>query len=188
MGSTRRTCDESHCPFPLTVETPFVLSALAMPFSDVSPVARKAVMTVPRQFAKDPAIRKLKLHLAEPYDNSHPAPPSPNVDHFVENDRLDLAVAEVAFVNARTAREFFEGDLFRKTLSQQGRYLDAIGAYLVTGFYTFVRDGKPTPAGLRGSRQAELIDAVGATNQLDPAVAGLFLREKNGLIYESRGV
>jgi hypothetical protein len=127
-----------------------------------------------REFAKDPAIRKLKLHLAEPYDNEHPAPPSPNVDHLVDPDRLDLAVAEVAFVSARTAREFFEGARFRKTLREQSRYLNALGAYLVTGFYTFMRDGRPTPAGIRGSRQAELIDKVGAANQLHSAVTRLF--------------
>jgi hypothetical protein len=43
-ASTRRTCDESHCPFPVMVGTPRTLSALAMPFNDVAPAVRKAVM------------------------------------------------------------------------------------------------------------------------------------------------
>jgi hypothetical protein len=43
-ASTRRTCDESPCPFPVTVGTPRTLSALAMPLNDVLPAARKAMM------------------------------------------------------------------------------------------------------------------------------------------------
>ena len=124
--------------------------------------------------AAQAAVRKWKLHLPEPYDNAHPAPPSPNVGHEVGPDRLNLAVAEVAFENARTAREFFAGSAFQKMLGGQARHLDALGAYLVTGFYTFVRDGIPTTAGLRGSRPAELIDTVGAANQLAPEIVARF--------------
>jgi len=124
--------------------------------------------------AAQPAVRKWKLHLPEPYDNARPAPPSPNVGHEVGADRLKLAVAEVAFENARTAREFFGGSAFQKMLQGQATHVDAIGAYLVTGFYTFVRDGVPTTAGLRGSRPAALIDSVGAANQLSPEVVARF--------------
>ena len=46
--------------------------------------------------------------------------------------------------------------------------------YLVTGFYTFVRDGAPTGAGLRGSRSAELIEGIGAANQLAADITGRF--------------
>lgn len=122
------------------------------------------------------SVRKWKLHLPLAYENASPAPPSPNVDHHVEADRLNVAVAEVAFENARTAREFFDGSRFRKMLDGQAQHIDALGAYLVTGFYTFVRDGAPTTAGLRGSRPAELIDLVGAANQLAPDVVARFAR------------
>jgi EthD domain len=121
-------------------------------------------------------IQKWKLHLLEPYDNAHPAPPSPDVDHIVGPDRLHLAVAEVAFENARVARDFFAGTPFKRVLSTQAKHVHAIGAYLVSGFYTFVRDGIATPAGMRGSRAAELIDALGAVNQLTPAVRERFVR------------
>jgi hypothetical protein len=125
--------------------------------------------------AQLPAVQKWKLHLPEPYENSRPAPPSPDVEHLVGDDRLNLAVAEVAFANARAAREFFAGGAFRRVLSDQARYIDAIGTYRVAGVYTFVRDGRPTTAGIRGSRQAELIDAMGATNQLATEIAGMFV-------------
>jgi hypothetical protein len=127
----------------------------------------------------DSVVQKWKVCLPEYYDNASPAPPSPDVDHHIENDRLRVAVAEVAFENARTANEFFAGSRFQKFVGEQPRYLDAIGAYLVTGFYTFVRDGIPTAAGLRGSRAAELIDGVGAANQLLPDVVEHFTSSSN---------
>jgi hypothetical protein len=121
------------------------------------------------------AVQKWKLHLPVAYDNAHPAPPSPDVDHTIGPDRLHLAVAEVAFENARVARDFFAGTAFKKVLSAQAKHVDAIGAYLVSGFYTFVRNGKATPAGIRGSRAAELIDDLGAANQLTPSVRERFV-------------
>ncbi|MGP8435020.1 EthD domain-containing protein [Paraburkholderia fungorum] len=120
------------------------------------------------------SVVKWKLHLPQPYDNSKPAPPSPNVDHSVEADRLNLAVAEIAFISPLAAKSLFSSPAFKEVQAEQARHLDAIGVYLVTGFYTFVRDGQPTLAGLRGSRPAELITAMGAANQLDEKVAAMF--------------
>jgi hypothetical protein len=79
------------------------------------------------------------------------------------------------------ALEFFATPNFQKVLSGQPEHITALGAYLVTGFYTLVRDGRPTTAGLRGSRPAELIEAAGAANQLDPAVVSMFTRDGRGL-------
>jgi hypothetical protein len=131
------------------------------------------LLDVSAELANDPAVQKWKLHLPQPYDNAHPAPPSPNVGHTVEDDRLNLAIIEAAFISARVAREFFATAGFQKMVAGQAKHLDAIGAYLVKGVYTFVRDGKPTIAGIRGSRQAELIETVGAANQ---TVAGINAR------------
>ena len=44
----------------------------------------------------------------------------------------------------------------------------------MSGVYTYVFDGQITTAGLRGSRAAELIDYLGATNQLTSDVSELF--------------
>ena len=129
---------------------------------------------VSAELAADAAVQKWKLHLPLPYDNAHPAPPSPDVGHHIEDDRLNVAVAEIAFENARIANEFFAGSFSQRMLARQTQHLDAIGAYLVSGFYTFVRDGVPTAAGLRGSRSAELIDTVGAANQFAPDIAAQF--------------
>ena len=124
--------------------------------------------------AKHEAVVKWKLHLPEPYDNNNPAPPSPDVEHRVEAERLNLAVAEIAFVTPLAAKSLFLSPTFKEVLGEQSRYIDAIGVYLVTGFYTFVRDGRPTLAGLRGSRPAELITSLGALNQLDERVTAKF--------------
>ena len=127
------------------------------------------------ELSEIPAVTKWKLHLPEAYDNDRPAPPSPNVGHIVDRDRLNLAVAEVAFPSARAAHEFFATDAFKRALANQTRHIDALGAYRVAGYYTFVRDGKPTTAGVRGSRQAELIDTIGAINHLSPEIRAMFI-------------
>jgi hypothetical protein len=132
------------------------------------------LMDTSAELAADPAVQKWKLHLPERYDNAHPAPPSPNVGHVVEDDRLNLAVIEAAFVSARVAREFFATTPFQKMADAQAKHIDAIGAYLVTGVYTFVRDGKLTIAGIRGSRPAALIEDTGAANQTAAGINARF--------------
>jgi len=126
--------------------------------------------------AAHPAVRKLRLHLPQPFDNVNPQPPSP-VDHRVPDDMVKLAVMEIGFETALVARQFFETDDFRRTMEGQSRHVRAVTAFLVTGVYTYVRDGVPTQAGLRGSRTAEIIDRIGATNHVDTAVTRLFTRD-----------
>jgi hypothetical protein len=90
---------------------------------------------------------------------------------------LNIAVAEIAFDSARAARQFFERPAVKGVLAEQSTYLSAIGAYRVSGYYTFVRDGKPTLAGIRGSRAAELIDAFGASNQATDDVLARYVNK-----------
>jgi hypothetical protein len=65
-------------------------------------------------------------------------------------------MSEAAPGCARVAREFFATGTFQQSLAEQAKYLRAVAAFLVTGVYTYVRDGRPTTVGLRGSSQAEL--------------------------------
>lgn len=127
-----------------------------------------------RALASSDTIVKWKLHLPEAYDNARPAPPAPNVDHVVGEDRRHLAVAEIAFASPLAAQSLFRSARFKQMLSEQAQYVDAVGVYRVTGFYTLVRDGQPTTAGLRGSRAAALISSMGALNQLDDGVTAIF--------------
>jgi hypothetical protein len=125
--------------------------------------------------ARHDSVVKWKLHLPDPYDNDRPAPPSPNVDHTVGHDRLNLAVAEIAFTSPLAARSLFASQQFKEVHDEQFQHVNAVGVYLVTGVYTFVRDGQATLAGLRGSRSAQLIKALGAVNQLEKGVTSMFV-------------
>lgn len=125
--------------------------------------------------AADARVAKLRLHVPEPFDNANPQPPSP-VEHHVRDDMLKLAIMEIGFETALVARQFFESDAFKATQADQATHVKAMAAYLVTGVYTYVRDGMPTTAGLRGSRVAEIIERTGATNHLQPQVTSLFTR------------
>ena len=132
-----------------------------------------------RHLASAPAVRKLRLHLPEPYDNAHPSPPSPYGDHQVSAERKDIGVVEIGFASALTAREFCESETYRATIDQQRRDLRSVGAFLVTGVYTYVRDGVITTAGLRGSRTAELIERIGAFNQTRDDVTRRFVQGRH---------
>jgi hypothetical protein len=130
-----------------------------------------------RDLASEPTVRKLRLHLPEPYDNTRPSPPSPHVDHQVSDERKDIGVIEIGFASALTAREFCESQAYRATVEKQRRHLRSVGAFLVTGIYTYVRDGVITTAGLRGSRTAELIEQIGAVNHTREEVTRLFVQD-----------
>jgi hypothetical protein len=79
-----------------------------------------------RHLASAPAVRKLRLHLPEPYDNAHP---SPHGDHHVSDERKDIGVIEIGFASALAAREFWESETYRATIADQRRYLRSVGAF-----------------------------------------------------------
>ena len=125
--------------------------------------------------ASDPAVLKLRLHLPQRYDNAEPAPPAPNVDHLVPTKRELIAVVELAFGSPLTRRAFFEADVFAETAGDQKGHIAHASAFAVSGVYTYVRDKRLTVAGLRGSRQAQLIELLGANNQVAFDVRQLML-------------
>ncbi|MFT4506211.1 EthD domain-containing protein [Caballeronia sp. 15711] len=118
----------------------------------------------------------LNFYVQQHFDRDHYANswPLANGVRRIEADRLNLAIAEIAFASPLAAKSLFSSPTFKEVLGEQARYIDAMGVYLVTGFYTFVRDGRPTLAGLRGSRPAELTTTLGAVNQLDEKVTAKF--------------
>lgn len=123
--------------------------------------------------AADHAVLKLRLHLPDRYDNAAPAPPAPHVDHRVPPERALIAVIELAFESPLTRRAFLASDTFTATQAGQRAHIAHVAAFAVSGVYTYVRDGQLTTAGLRGSRQARLIERLGATNQLAADVQAL---------------
>lgn len=123
--------------------------------------------------AGSPDVLKLRLHLPESYDNAVPNPPAPNVAHVASAERTHLAIMEIAFANPLARRVFYTSDVFQSTVAGQSRYIRYATAFAVSGVYTYVRDKALTTAGLRGSRAAQLIDRLGAVNQVSADVEHL---------------
>lgn len=111
--------------------------------------AREAIDTLARDLAGLDEVLKLRLHLAQPYDNEQPAPPAPDVAHYAS-------------------------ERFKAITHGISAHVSHITPFAVSGVYTYVRDGVMTTAGIRGSRQAELIRQLGAINQTQPEVETLF--------------
>jgi hypothetical protein len=63
-------------------------------------------------------------------------------------------------------------------VAEQRRHLRSVGVLMVTGVYTYIRDGVITTAGLRGSRTAEIIEHIGAVNQIQNDVTRRFVQGK----------
>ena len=126
-----------------------------------------------QSFASDPLLLKVRLHLPDPYDNAKPAPPAPNVEHTVSSERRLVAILELAFETPLKRRAFYESDRYRNTVEQQKKHIGHVSAFAVSGVYTYVRDKKLTVAGMRGSRPAQLIEKLGALNQIKDDVSHL---------------
>ena len=76
--------------------------------------------------AADSAVQKWKLHLPLSYDNAHPAPPSPDVGHHIENDRLNLvemlSLAREHSLEAAARKELVRGPgIFESNLGDRPR-------------------------------------------------------------------
>lgn len=123
-------------------------------------------------FATDDVV-KVRVHAPQPHDNSAPNPPAPNVEHTVADERVELVVLEIAFTDPLARRRFFQSPAFTETVAEQERLAASITPFLVSGVFTFVRDGALTTAGLRGSRVAALIGELAASNQVRDDVVHL---------------
>ena len=125
--------------------------------------------------AADPALLRVRLHVPEPYDNADPAPPAPDVAHTVPPERARIAMLDLTFTSPLSRRRFFQSDRFTSTIAEQASHIGHATAFAVSGMYTYVRNKKLTLAGLRGSRPAQLIERLGATNQAADDVRHLLL-------------
>ncbi|MBC2677213.1 EthD domain-containing protein [Pseudomonas baltica] len=129
--------------------------------------------------AASDAVLKVRLHLCAPFENDGMHPPAPDVAHMATPVRAQLAVLEIAFASPLARRRFYQSDEFQQSQAEQARHIAQLKAFAVSGVYTYVHDGKITTAGLRGSRAAELIDYLGATNQLTADVSALFVQHSS---------
>lgn len=107
--------------------------------------------------ASHAAVLKIRLHLPDRYDNAKPAPPAPDVDHTVTEERQLIAILELAFANPIERRSFYGGELFRSTLAGQSTNISRYAAFAVSGIYTYVRGQKAYHRGTAG-QQARAAD------------------------------
>lgn len=124
--------------------------------------------------AADVDIIKVRLHLPEPYHNSEPEPAAPGVDHRLPSERKRVAILELAWSSRLAAERYFRSEKYAQQTEGFAAHVAALGAFLVTRQCVFIRGGALTTAGLRGSRPAELIEALGAHNQTLEDVTRLF--------------
>jgi hypothetical protein len=91
----------------------------------------------------------------------------------VPADRTLIAIFDVAFESPLARRRFLESEAFLAAYRAQAGQVAHASAFAVSGVYTYVRDGELTTAGLRGSRAAQLIERLGANNQIADDVRAL---------------
>jgi hypothetical protein len=142
---------------------------------DDAPAFGARMTKLARALAADAAVLKVRLHLPDAYDNARRAPPAPNVDHEVSAERCLVAVLELAFASPLTRRAFYASDIFLAASEGLADHVAHATAFAVSGVFTYVRDGKLTLAGLRGSRPAQLIEQIGAINQIGEDVRHLLM-------------
>jgi hypothetical protein len=79
----------------------------------------------------------------------------------------------VAFTDALARRRALEDGPFREVNAALPGLVSHLTAFAVSDVCTFVRNGRLTDAGLRGSRVAGLISTLAATNQVSDDVRHL---------------
>jgi hypothetical protein len=114
--------------------------------------------------ARSEHVSKFRLHLFEPPNTSRPD--AAGVSHSEPANRLYQAAYEIAFQSGLDRETFFASEAYKQATKDHGWYVRQITPFPERAGYTFVYNGKMTLAGQRGSRTAELITDIGATNQV----------------------
>ena len=118
-------------------------------------------------------VVQLRYHLFDAIDLSRPD--AQGVEH-VEKDGKDYHAAfEISFANGLDRESFFASPEFITALTEGANKIDYIKPSPERFTATFVRDHKMTLAGQRGSSVANLINSLGASNQIRDDINKLIL-------------
>ncbi|MBM2815572.1 MAG: Ethyl tert-butyl ether degradation EthD [Ignavibacteria bacterium] len=123
--------------------------------------------------AKSDYLLKLKLHMFEEVDNTRP--PAAGVAHAQPESEQFQAIIEIAFKNRFFMERFFASNEYNETIADQPKYFKQISAFPQRTAFTFVQDDEITLAGMRGSKVADLILNIGATNQVREDIIALMM-------------
>jgi alkylhydroperoxidase/carboxymuconolactone decarboxylase family protein YurZ len=149
--------------------------------------AERAPVTAFRDYLKgsfasaistSPDVLKFRLHLFEEVDATRPD--APGVSHNEAPDENYHAAFEIAFGDRNEMDRFFKSPQYAAAVTGLSQHVKQMRVFPERSPYTYVYDGRITLAGQRSSRVAELITAIGATNQLRGDVTDLMFRGRAG--------
>jgi len=124
--------------------------------------------------AKSPYCLKLRLHMFDEVDNTRP--PAAGVLHSQPDEEQFQATIEIAFENRFELEKFFTSEEYLSTTSQQPKYIKQISTFQQRTAFCFVYDNEITLTGVRGSKVADLIMNIGATNQVREDIVQLMVK------------
>ena len=129
--------------------------------------------TLIHAISKRKEVVQLRYHLFDAIDLSRPD--AQGVEH-VEKDGKDYHAAfEISFANGLDRESFFASKELQSALSDGAFMIDMIKPCEERFTATFVRDHQMTLAGQRGSSVAQLVNDLGALNQIRDDILNLML-------------
>jgi hypothetical protein len=126
-----------------------------------------------RPIATSESVLKFRLHLFEEIDATRPD--AAGVAHSEPAEDSYQAAFEIGFSDRLAMETFFASPEYAAAVKDQAAFVKQICAFPERSAYAFVSDGVMTLAGQRSSTVAELIAAIGATNQLKDDITALML-------------
>lgn len=155
-------------------EPPFPSFMLCLqPRESISPeqFCHRLVEQIAHPWSQNPAVRRLRLHLLEPYSEKAN---SPCVSHDCAIAKQYGAWIELIIDEQTTLKSLLSS-------SDPAQFIRAIHPFEISAYYTMVYDGKLTEVGLRGFPAVQTILAAGADLQRQPdllkALYGSAVRE-----------
>lgn len=118
-------------------------------------------------------ISRLRYHLFDELDLSRPD--AQGVVHFEPKQTQYQAAFEIAFANPMDRELALASPAYARATAELGSYVSIMKPFPEWAAYTFVYDDAMTMAGMRGSSTAQLIDKLGATNQLRDDIRNLLV-------------
>jgi hypothetical protein len=116
-------------------------------------------------------LLKFRFHLFEQVDSSRPDAGA--VSHTELPEQQYDAAIEVAFANNLDLALFLDSEAYRSALKDFPKYIKHFKPFPERSAYTFVYDAKITLAGQRSVAVANLIDRIGAVNQIKDNIVSL---------------
>ena len=122
-------------------------------------------------FAQSDRVLKFRLHLFEQIDNSRAD--AEGVSHAEIPGRHYDAAIEVAFSNSLDREILLESEDYQALVEDFPKYIKDFKPFGERSAYTFVYDGQLTLAGQRSVTVANLIQQIGAVNQIKDNIVSL---------------